>query len=310
MTEFGLRMPTWIPVTIAAAFFQVWRTALQARLRTALSATGAAYVRYLYALPLDTVLLLVAWAGVRAPFPALAPRVLGLCLIGGVGQIIGTILLIQAFGRRNFVVGTAYAKTEAAQLVLFSVVVLGVHLPALAIAGILTAVVGVLSLSFVGHDRVQGLLRASLQPAALLGLGAGTAFAITALALRRASLLMPAATPVLFKGLLLLLVTNTLQTLIQGAYMAVSQPATLRQCLSAWRRAAPVGVLSALGSWGWFTGFCLTHAALVRGLGQIEIVFTFLFGHHLLKERVRLGEVLSVVVVVLGVTLIAVSGHG
>ncbi len=304
----GTQIPAWIPVTLAAAVFQVWRTALQSRLRTELSSGGASYVRYVYALPVDAVLLGIAWWSLGGSLPHLSPGFLLLCLLGGLGQIAGTILLLTAFHLRNFVVGTAYAKTEAAQLVFISVVVFGMHLPPMAIAGILIAVVGVLALSFAGQRlRWDTLIRVSLQPAALCGLSAGFAFAVTALALGAASKALPAASPVIIRALLVLLVTNTLQTLTQGAYMAWRQPEQLRRCATAWRRAAPVGVLSALGSWGWFTGFTLTHPALVRGLGQIEIVFAFLFGHHFLKERTRWSEALAVLVVLLGVTLIAVA---
>lgn len=304
-------LPLWIPVTLVAAFFQVWRTALQAQLRRDLSAGAASFARYLYAVPLDAVLLVLVSLWLPSPLPVPTPRFVLLCFAGGLAQITGTLLLIRSFGLRNFVVGTTYAKTEAAQLVLVSVVVFGVHLPALAVAGILVAVAGVLSLSLAGQRlRALDLLRASVQPAALSGLGAGFAFAITALALRAASLQLPAATPLVFRGLLLLLVTNVLQTLTQGAYMAAWHRASLRDCRLAWRRAAPIGILSALGSWAWFTGFSLTHVALVRGLGQIEIAFAFLFGHRFLKESMRWGEVLSVMIVVSGVLMILLASTG
>ena len=42
----------WIPVTIAAAFFQNLRSALQKHLKAKLSNAGATYVRFLYACPL------------------------------------------------------------------------------------------------------------------------------------------------------------------------------------------------------------------------------------------------------------------
>ncbi len=303
-----MSIPAWIPVTIAAAVFQVWRTALQARLRESLSAGGAGFVRYLYALPLDALMLVLALWWLHAAPPALTPEFVLLCLLGGLSQIVGTVLLITAFGLRNFVVGTAYAKTEAAQLVAISVAVFGVSLPPVAVAGIVLAVVGVLLLSFSGRRMSpRQLLAASLQPAALCGLGAGFSFALTALALRQASLGLPETVPVLLKALLALLLTNTLQTLAQGGYMAWRQRAQLRRCLLAWRQAAPVGALSALGSAGWFAGFAMTHVALVRGLGQIEILFTFLVGHFFLRERIRRGEAVALVLVALGVLMIAAA---
>ena len=45
-------MELWIPLTIAAAFFQNIRSALQKHLKGKLSTLGAAYVRFVYALPI------------------------------------------------------------------------------------------------------------------------------------------------------------------------------------------------------------------------------------------------------------------
>lgn len=303
-----MSVPVWIPVTVAAAAFQVSRTALQARLREHLSVTGAGFVRYLYALPLDVLMLGTALWWIHARVPAVSAEFVLLCLLGGLGQIVGTVLLITAFGLRNFVVGTAYAKTEAAQLVVISVLVFGVSLPPAAVAGILLAVLGVLMLSLAGpRMTARQLLIASLQPAALCGLGAGFSFSVTALAIRQAVLSLSTATPVALKALLALLVTNALQTLVQGGYMAWRQRADLNRCLLSWRRAAPIGVLSALGSACWFAGFAMTHVALVRGLGQVEILFTFLVGHFYLRERVRRSEALALVLLAVGVVMIAMG---
>ncbi len=50
---------------MAAAVFQVWRTALQARLRGALPPGAAGFVRYLYALPADFVFVALSMMVVR-----------------------------------------------------------------------------------------------------------------------------------------------------------------------------------------------------------------------------------------------------
>ena len=41
----------WIPLTIAGAFFQNLRSALQKHLKSRLSTAGASYVRFFYAWP-------------------------------------------------------------------------------------------------------------------------------------------------------------------------------------------------------------------------------------------------------------------
>ena len=55
-----------------------------------------------------------------------------------------------------------------------------------------------------------------------------------------------------------------------------------------------VGTLSGLGSACWFTGFAIADVALVRAVGQVEIVFTLLFSRFYLKETLKPGDVVAV----------------
>ena len=63
-------MELWIPITVAAAFSQNLRSALQKHLKGALSTAGATYVRFLYAAPLAVV-----YAAVLAGLDFVVPNV-------------------------------------------------------------------------------------------------------------------------------------------------------------------------------------------------------------------------------------------
>ena len=63
-------MPLWIPVTISAALFQCWRTAMQQKLRHLLSVNGAGFVRILYGAPTALVLFIGSLIGTGLPIPA------------------------------------------------------------------------------------------------------------------------------------------------------------------------------------------------------------------------------------------------
>jgi osmoprotectant transport system permease protein len=65
--------------------------------------------------PVGALLLALYLAVFGGTLPALNWTFLGLAALGGLGQILGTNLLIMAFGFRGFAVGTAYAKSEAVQ---------------------------------------------------------------------------------------------------------------------------------------------------------------------------------------------------
>ncbi len=298
----SLRIPLWIPVTLFAALMQALRTGLQARLKGTLRAEVVSFARFLYALPLESLAFLLLLAHFGGGLFDRSPWEFWLfCLTGGVTQIFGTLFLVRSFHRRGLVAGTAYAKTEAAQLVLLTTVFLGASLAPLAIVGIFLALVGVLILGGKGWQFLEREFWLGLrEPAAGYGLAAALGFAVTAITLRAASQeLGPGLSP-LVVGLWVLLVTNFMQSILQGFYLFLQQPQQLWESFLGWRQAWPVGVLSALGSWAWFSGFALTQVALVRGLGQVDTLLVFLLGHHLLKERLGKTEITATLLIVLG----------
>ncbi len=302
-------MPLWIFIAVAAALFQCWRTAMQQKLRTLLSVNGAGFVRFLYGAPAALIFLVAAVAagGGRLPVPTW-PMLL-YAAAGGLTQILATNLLIMAFGFRNFAVGTAYAKTEAAQSGVIALIVLNEALRPLAWVGIGIGLVGVLTLSLAGRGlRPRDLIAATIQPAAVSGLAAGFMLAVTTVFIKLASQRV-GGPDVFVRALFVLFVTSTLQVLIQGAYLVARDPAQLRKTMTTWRSTAWVGLLSAAGSACWFTGFAMTDVALVRSVGQIEVVFTLLFSRFYLKEQLKPGDMAGLLLVIGGVMLIVFGGH-
>jgi drug/metabolite transporter (DMT)-like permease len=301
-------MPIWIPIAVTAALLQSWRTAMQQKLRGLLSVNGAGFVRYLYGMPTAFVLLLIALAVTGAAVPAINPLFLLYCVLGGVFQIVATNLLIMSFGYRNFAVGTAYSKTETVQSAVLAFFVLNEHPRTLAWIGMGIGLTGVMTLSLSGRGmKPRELLAATVQPAAVCGLGSGTVFAFTTVFIKlgNQSLIGPS---LLVRALFTLVVTNTLQILMQGAYLYWREPAELRKALTSWRTSMWVGTLSGCGSACWFTGFAIAEVALVRAVGQIEIVFTLLFSRFYLKEILKRADVGGLSLVVFGVLLV-VLGH-
>jgi drug/metabolite transporter (DMT)-like permease len=298
-------MPLWIAATLSAALFQTWRTALQQRLRGQLSVNGAGVVRYLYGIPFGLILL-GAYCLLMGEAP---PAIVGwtfllYAAIGGLTQIIGTNLLIMSFGPRGFAVGTAYSKTEAVQGAILALVLLGERISLLSTFGIVVGVCGVLYLSLAGRNMTgRELLRATVQPAALCGFGAGTGFAVTAIFIKAANLQLDHPDAVL-RAITTLCVANAMQTVMQGAWLAWKEPEQFRAVFRTWRDSFPVGALSACGSACWFTGFALAPVAMVRALGQTEILFTLLFSRFYLKESLKRQEVLGALGIVAGVVLV------
>lgn len=297
-------MPFWAIATFLAALFQTWRTALQQKLRGQLSVNAAAVVRYLYGVPVGVLFVALYLTLVGGALSAPSWIYLLYSALGGFGQIIGTNLLIMSFGHRGFAVGTAYSKTEAVQAALIALVFLGESFGGLAWLGIGVSVAGTLYLSLAGRvGSVREALAATVQPAALLGLGAGCAFALCALAIRAATQSLDGPDPTL-RALETLVVINTLQTMMQGGWLLATEPGSVRQVFTTWRSSAQVGALSACGSACWFTGFAYAPVALVRAVGQIEILFTLLFSRFFLRERTKRTDIAGALLVVAGVVLV------
>jgi drug/metabolite transporter (DMT)-like permease len=260
--------------------------------------------------PAGALILAIYWAVFGGEIGAFTWTFLALCALGGIGQILGTNLLIMSFDARGFAVGTAYSKTEAIQAAAIALLLLGEVIPALSWLGIAVSVAGVLVLSFAGRGVTpSALLAATLQRGALLGIAAGFAFAVCSIFIKAANIALPGEDPVL-KALVCLVVINIIQTMLQGAWLVWREPAEVARVFATWRQSAQVGALSAAGSACWFSGFALAPVAMVRAVGQVEILFTLLASRFYLRERLRGSEVAGALIVVAGVVLVLLGKYG
>ena len=89
-----------------------------------------------------------------------------------------------------------------------------------------------------------------------------------------------------------------------GVWLLIRQPGEVGRVISTWRSSSIVGLTSVMGSAGWALGFALQNPALVRAVGQVELVFTFLASRYMLHERPSLGEFSGAILVVGGVVMV------
>ena len=289
----------WMTVTVAAAIFQTWRTAMQQRLRSLLSVSGAGFVRYVWGAPIA-----LAAVGVMAAsgqhLPSIPARFWPFIACGGLAQIVATILLISAFDARGFAVGTVYSKTEVVQVAIFSAVLLGEALRPLGWAATLLCLGGVVVLA-------GGRVLRHPDRAAVLGLFAGSGFGLAAVAIRAASQSL-GDSPALVRAIVALAVMNTIQTVVHGGYLAIRERPQLGLAFRHWRSSSKVGVLSVCGSACWAWAFSLQNAAKIRTFGQVELLFTFAVAHWWLHERQTRREYAGAALVLAGVIGVMVAG--
>jgi drug/metabolite transporter (DMT)-like permease len=300
-------VPLWIPITVAAALFQNIRTTMQQKIRGILSVDGANFVRYLYGAPLALGMLAFLVFGTGRQLPSISLLFLGLVTIAGIAQIVATSLMIHAFSLRNYAVGTVYSKTETVFVALYATFIASEPLKFGAWMGILVCLGGVVILSLRGSlANVRTVLADLTHKGARYGILSGAIFAIAAGTIREASKVLPDG-DFMIRGITVLACMNTIQIVLMAAYLARRDRPQLGKVWFNWRSSVWVGIFSVLGSAGWALAMTLENAALVRAVGQIELVFTFIASHVVLKERPSAGEWVGSILVVGGVVLILIA---
>ena len=301
-------MELWIPITIAAAFLQNLRSALQKHIKGRLSTAGAAYARFVYAWPIALVYVwgLNAIGGLALPQPNWL--FLAYCLAGGLSQILFTVVLLWMFSFRSFAVGTTFSKLEVVMVAGLGALILGDGLSLIAVIAIVISAAGVICLALNQANLTLAALWSGLsEKATMIGLlsaallGASSVFYRGgALALEHDSIAMAAG--------FTLVVSVVLQTVIMGVWISLREPGEITRVFRHWPPALAVGVAGFLASIGWFTAFTLENAAYVRAVGQIELVFTFVATLVFFREKVTLIEVLGVAMIVGAILLLLLGG--
>ncbi len=295
----------WIPITLAAATFQILRTARQHQLRDRLTTNAAGFVRYAYGAPLALVTAAITFLALGRPIPSVPGRFWPIVAAAGVSQILGTIALLRAFRLRDFALGTVYAKTEVIQVAVIGAVLLGEPLAWLGWVGAALVTVSVAWLA--GRGSLRTVLRRAGDPAALMGIAAGGLFGGAAVGIRAASQSLDGGTA-WDRALVTLTVMLVIQTVLNGAYLAITDRSELVAVARHWRLAAPVGVLSLAGSAGWALAVTLENAAKVRTLGQVELLLAFTIARVRFGERHTRAEALAAVAVAVGIAVVVVAG--
>lgn len=294
-------MELWIPITIAAAFLQNLRSALQRHLRSSLGTRGASFVRFGYGFPVAVLYLSGLHVLGGYDLPHMNWQFVLWAIIGGLAQIYATMMLVYLFSLRNFAVGTAYSKTEPVQAALFGLILLGEKLQAGTVVAIIVGVIGVMLISVARTPlKARNLLEALVSRTALIGIASGGVFGISAVAYRSASLSLDGPNAVVQAAFTLAFVTG-FQTLYMLIWMLFTDRSEIGKVVRSWRSSSLVGLAGVVGSAGWFTAMTLQQVAYVRALGQIELVFTFAASVFLFKERINRVEVLGCLLILAGI---------
>ena len=298
----------WIPITIFAAFMQNIRSALQKYIKEYLSTAGAAYVRFIYALPLALVLLGVLVFQFGYDLPRINLEFLIYCLLGSLTQALFTFILLYLFSLRNFAVGTTFSKTEILQIAILGLILLGDEVSLFGVGAIVVGMTGVVILSTAQTSVTLSNLATSLfEKSTLVGLICGAFLGSSVVFFRGATLALEDG-DVMIRATFTLSVALIIQTIMMGIYLLLHEPGQMTAVFRHWKPASAVGIAGFLGSMGWFTAFTLQNAAYVRAVGQIELIFTFIASVVYFREKTSAMELAGIALILMAIITIVLKG--
>ena len=295
----------WIVVTVIAAFFQNLRSSFQKKINKDVSTIASTYVRFSFALPLALVLFFIYFREVSVINEILnQPGFLINVTLASIFQVIFTFVLLYLFKFSNFVVGTSLSKTEVVQVAIFEYLILNEKLSKLGVSGIVISTLGVIILSI---KDLRLFIQNLFSKTTLIGLISGLFLALSIVYFRSAALSLENFGSNFEKVISTLLFGLLIPTIILSIYLLVFEKKEFRKLYNDKYDCMLIGVGGFFASLSWFYAFTLIQASFVRAVGQIELLFRYFSSKYLFKEKVKLTEILGVVVFVIGVTILLLS---
>jgi drug/metabolite transporter (DMT)-like permease len=294
----------WIPVTVAAAAFQVVRNAAQRGLIGGAGPWGATLVRFLFGFPFALAFAVVSWLAEGRPQGAFfSPAFLGFALTGSFAQVMATASLLVAMNRAGFAVGTALQQSSLPLAGILGWLVFGDKLSAHAWIGVGIVTVGVAALSWPRRGQISGERPVS---GAAYGLLSGLLFGFSLNAFRHACLTL-APHDLVYAATGTVAFTQFVQSIALGTWLAWRKPSAVMAVLESWKGSLMAGFSGACASAFWQFALVLAPAASVRAVGVVESPIAAAAGRRLFAEKLSAGKLAAGGLVAVGVVLTALG---
>ena len=280
---------SWILFTLGAVILQTVRNALQSKLSGAVNTSGVTLSRFILAPPIALVYLLILYSSSASQVPEFSGSFITVILCASLLQIAATSLMVILFKQKNFAIGAGLAKSEALVAGVVGMLFFGSYLTPIGWAGIVIGAIAVFVLS--SGNRLHGISVKTM----VIGLACGTCFALTSLLVREASHMLNVQHTVAAAWVLLWVLC--VQTISLSGYIALTKPFVFRQLTNAKKQVLAISTVSCLGSICWFTAMALQHVALVKTLGQLEVLLTLILSHYWLKNAVTKREIAGLLLI-------------
>ncbi|MDC3060227.1 DMT family transporter [Candidatus Pelagibacter sp.] len=295
----------WIIVAISGAFFQNLRSTLQKKLNQKVSTIASTYVRFAFALPFVTILFFLYFQDLNViPEILSQKKFIFNVLLGSIFQIIFTFILLYLFRFANFVVGTSLSKTEVIQVAIFEYLIIGDKLNKFGITGIIVSTIGVIILSI---KDLSLFLKNLFSKTTLIGLSAGLFLGVSVVYFRAAALTLENFSNNFEKAIATLFFGLVIQTTLISLYLIIFEKSQFKKLYENKYECLIAGFAGFLATLSWFYAFTLIQSSFVRAVGQIELLFSYVSSKYMFKEKVKITEILGIIIFVVGVLILLLN---
>ena len=295
----------WILITIFAAFFQNLRSGLQKNLNKDISLVASTYIRFAFCLPFATILYFAYFQNFEIIlFTIQQNNFLFYIFLAAISQIFFTFVLLYSFQFSNFMIGTTLSKTEVIQIAILEIIILHDKFNFWTIVGIIVSTIGVFI--FSTKDR-NAIFKNLLSKSTLVGLACGFLLALSVVAFRAATLSLVDLKSSFEMALSTLFFGVSIQTFILTIYIFMFEKEQFKKIYQNKKQCVATGLCGFITTLSWFYVFTLMQAAIVRAVGQIELLFSYVSSRYYFKEEIKLIEVIGIAVFAIGIVVILIA---
>ena len=292
----------WILISVIAAFFQNLRSGIQKNLNKNISLVASTYVRFMFSLPFAALIFFFYFNGFEQLTILLQQKTFLIYVISGsLAQIFFIFVLLYSFQFSNFIVGTTLSKTEVVQISILETLLFQDHFNNLTILGIVISTIGVII--FSTKDK-QVLINNLISKSTVIGLFCGFLLALSVVCYRGATLHLEVLSNNFDKALSTLFLAVVFQSIIMTIYIFIFEKEQFKKMYEHKHQCLLAGLSGFLATISWFYAFTIMQAAIVRAVGQVELLFSYIASRYYFKEKIKIEEIIGILIFVLGVLII------
>ena len=292
----------WIVTSVMGAFFQNARSSIQKKLNTEMSLMASTYVRFAFSLPILFVVFFIYFGNFNYFIISVQnSNFITYVILASVLQISFTLLFLYLLKFTNFLIGTALSKTEVIQIAFFEFIILKDYLNFYALLGIMISTIGVIIFS---TKDLKNIINGFFSKSTVVGLLCGTLLALSVVFYRGSMEFLEFTNKNFDRALLTLFAATIIQTSLITFYLLLFEITEFKKIKSNIKLSSLAGFFGFSATISWFYSFSLVQAALVRAVGQIELLFSYISSRFMFKEKVRYIEIFGIIIFIFGLILV------